>query len=167
MIEPPPAPAPLSFDDIARLVVELAERLRGEQDVMLVITRGGLIPGGILAYLIGIKNILAAAVEFYDDEGGRRPEPAFHQFPSASLLRGKRVLIVDEVWDSGRTIQAVTRRVREAGGLPTTAVLHFKPGRSEVGERPDHFVVETDDWVSYPWTKVLAYLEGRAVLPAS
>ncbi len=38
---------------------------------MLVITRGGLIPGGILAYLVGIKNILAAAVEFYDDDGRR------------------------------------------------------------------------------------------------
>jgi uncharacterized protein len=132
--------------------------------VLLVITRGGLIPGGILAYLIGIKNILAAAVEFYDDDGRRRPEPAFHQFPSPALLQGKRVLIVDEVWDSGRTIEAVTRRVREAGGLPTTAVLHFKPGRNEVAARPDHYVVETDDWVSYPWTKVLAYLE--AVLPA-
>ena len=161
MIEPT-APAPLSFDDIARLVVDLAGRLRGEHDLMLVITRGGLIPGGILAYLMGIKNILAAAVEFYDDDGQRRAEPTFHQFPSAALLQGKRVLIVDEVWDSGRTIQAVTRRVREAGGLPTTAVLHFKPGRNEVAARPDHFVVETDEWVSYPWTKVLAYL---AVLP--
>ncbi len=165
----PAAPAPLSFDDVARLVVELGERLRGEHDLMLVITRGGLIPGGILAYLVGIKNILAAAVEFYDDDGQRRPEPTFHQFPSAVLLQGKRVLIVDEVWDSGRTIQAVTRRVHEAGGLPTTAVLHFKPGRNEVGVRPDHYVVETDEWVSYPWTKVLAYLGRRAdgaVLPA-
>ena len=53
--------------------------------------------------------------------------------------------------------------MREAGGVPTTAVLHFKPGRNEVGARPDHFVVETDEWVSYPWTKVLAYL--RTVLP--
>ena len=71
MIEPT-APAPLSFDDIARLVVDLGGRLRDEHDLMLVITRGGLIPGGILAYLIGIKNILAAAVEFYDDDGQRR-----------------------------------------------------------------------------------------------
>lgn len=132
---------------------------------MLVIARGGLIPGGILAYLTGIKNILSAAVELYDDDDGqRRPEPVFHQFPSPALLHRKRVLVVDEVWDSGRTIEAVTRRVREAGGVPTTAVLHFKPGRSEVAARPDHFVVEADDWVVYPWTRVLAYLE--AVRPA-
>ncbi len=133
---------------------------------MLVIARGGLIPGGILSYLIGIKNILSAAVELYDDEGRRRPEPVFHQFPSDGLLADKRVLIVDEVWDSGRTIEAVTRRVREAGGVPTTAVLHFKPGRNEVAARPDHHVVETDGWVVYPWTKVLSYLEV-AVRPTS
>jgi hypothetical protein len=42
-------PDPLTFDDIARLVVDLAGRLRGTHDLMLVITRGGLIPGGILA----------------------------------------------------------------------------------------------------------------------
>src|SRR5262249_47032473 len=100
-------PAPLTFDDIARLVVDLAGRLRGEHDLMLVITRGGLIPGGILAYLAGYKNIVVAAVEFYDDDGRRGPEPAFHQFPSAELLHGRTVLIVDEVWDSGRTIAAV------------------------------------------------------------
>jgi uncharacterized protein len=140
--------------------VALAERLEGEHDLMLVIARGGLIPGGILSYLTGIKNILSAAVELYDDDGQRRPEPLFHQFPSPALLHAKRVLIVDEVWDSGRTIEAVTRRVREAGGVPTTAVLHFKPGRNEVAARPDHFVVETDGWVLYPWTKVLAYLEA-------
>jgi hypoxanthine phosphoribosyltransferase len=154
-------PAPLTFDDVARLVVDLAERLRDRHDLMLVITRGGLIPGGILAYLAGYKNIVVAAVEFYDDDGHRGAEPAFHQFPSAELLHGRTVLIVDEVWDSGRTIEAVTRRVREAGGIPTTAVLHYKPGRSEVDARPDHHVVETDDWVVYPWTKVLAYLAVR------
>lgn len=141
--------------------MELAERLRGEHDLLLLITRGGLIPGGILAYLTGMKDILVAAVEYYGDDGTRRPEPAFHQFPSPELLAGRRVLIVDEVWDSGRTIDAVTRRVRDAGGLPTTAVLHYKPGRSEVDARPDHHVVETDDWVTYPWTRVLEYLAVR------
>ena len=149
----------LSFDDVARMVVALGDLVRAEDhDVMLVVTRGGLIPGGILAYLLGMKNILVAAVEFYDDEGNRGHEPTFLQFPADPLLRGSRVLVVDEVWDSGRTIEAVTRRVRQAGGVPTTAVLHYKPARSEVRGRPDHHVVETDRWVVYPWTKVAEYL---------
>jgi hypoxanthine phosphoribosyltransferase len=152
----------LDFDDVARLVVLLGDAVAPEEhDLMLVITRGGLIPGGILAYQLGIKNILVAAVEFYDDAGGRREAPTFLQFPADPLLRGQRVLVVDEVWDSGRTIEAVVARIRQAGGTPTTAVLHFKPGRDETGLRPDHHVVETNAWVVYPWTRVAEYLAVR------
>ena len=61
------------------------------------------------------------------------------------------MLVVDEVWDSGTTIHAVTERVRQAGGHPTTAVLHYKPAHSVVPGRPDVHAVETDRWVVYPF----------------
>jgi uncharacterized protein len=141
----------VSWDELERLVGELAESVRGEYDVMLAITRGGLVPAGILAYALGIRNILIAAVAYYDDEGNPGPEPLFLQFPADPLLVGRRVLIVDEVWDSGTTIHAVAERVRRAGGTPTTAVLHYKPGRSRVPGAPDHHVVTTDRWVVYPF----------------
>ena len=84
-------------------------------------------------------------------DGKPGPEPLFLQFPADPLLVGRRVLIVDEVWDSGTTIHAVAERVRRAGGVPTTAVLHYKPERSKVPEVPDHHVVTTDRWVVYPF----------------
>jgi hypoxanthine phosphoribosyltransferase len=133
------------------LVKELAEKVSGDYDVMLAITRGGLVPAGMLAYLLGIRDILVAAVAYYDDHGAARDQPVFLQFPSDPLLLGKRVLIVDEVWDTGTTIDAVIERVRLGGGTPTTAVLHYKPGRSKVASVPDHFVVSTDAWVVYPF----------------
>lgn len=133
------------------LVKELAEKVRGEYDVMLAITRGGLVPAGMLAYLLGMRDILVAAVAYYDDHGQPRDTPVFLQFPSDPLLHGKRVLIVDEVWDTGTTIEAVIERVRLGGGAPTTAVLHYKPGRSKVLSVPDHFMVSTDAWVVYPF----------------
>jgi hypothetical protein len=45
----------------------------------------------------------------------------------------------------------VTERVRQAGGIPVTAVLHYKPARSAVPDRPDVHAVETDQWVVYPF----------------
>jgi hypoxanthine phosphoribosyltransferase len=140
----------LSWADIARLVEALCEQARGEYDLMLAITRGGLIPAGMLAYRLGLRNIVVAAVEFYDDHGRRAAAPTFLQFPADSLLRGQRVLVVDEVWDSGTTIQAVCERVRQAGGTPTTAVLHYKRARSEVEAEPDFAVAETAAWIVYP-----------------
>ncbi len=141
----------VSWEELSAMVADLADAVRGDYDVMLAITRGGLVPAGMLAYRLGIRNILVAAVEYYDDEGRPGPRPTFLQFPADPQLRGQRVLIVDEVWDSGTTIHAVTERVRQAGGIPTTAVLHFKPDRSQVPGRPDHHAVTTDHWVVYPF----------------
>ena len=142
----------VTWDELDRLVGRLAERLADHRfDVLLAITRGGLVPAGMLAYRLGLRDILVAAVEYYDDRGRPGPRPTFFQFPADALLRGKRVLVVDEVWDSGTTIHAVTERVWQAGGLPTTAVLHYKPERSVVPGRPDVHAVETDRWVVYPF----------------
>ncbi len=141
----------VSWDDLVELVARLGDQVRGEYDVMLCITRGGMVPAGMLAYRLGIRNILVAAVEYYDSAGRPAEAPTFLQFPADPLLHGQRVLIVDEVWDSGTTIAAVIDRVRQAGGHPTTAVLHYKPTHSRVDAVPDHHVVTTDRWVVYPF----------------
>jgi hypoxanthine phosphoribosyltransferase len=141
----------VTWPDLEELVKELASKVGEGHDVLLSITRGGLVPSGMLAYLLGMRDILVAAVAFYDDQGQPGDQPTFLQFPSDPLLHGKRVLIVDEVWDTGTTIEAVVERVRLGGGTPTTAVLHYKPGRSKVQSVPDHFVVSTDAWVVYPF----------------
>lgn len=142
----------VSWEDLDRLVAQLADRLERERfDLLLAITRGGLVPAGMLAYRLRIRNILVAAVEFYDDQGLPGPHPTFLQFPADPLLRGQRILVVDEVWDSGTTIAAVTERIRQAGGLPTTAVLHWKPERSLVPGAPDVHAVATTAWVVYPF----------------
>jgi hypoxanthine phosphoribosyltransferase len=141
----------VTWRELDRLVAALAVQVRGEHDVLLAITRGALVPAGMLAYRLGMRDILVAAVAFYDDEGRPGERPVFFQFPSDALLHGKRVLIVDEVWDTGTTIHAVTERVRQAGGIPTTAVLHYKPTHSLVPSVPDHHVVTTDAWVVYPF----------------
>ena len=147
-----PARDHVAWDDLDRLVADLAGQLRDERfDVLLAITRGGLVPAGMLAYRLGMRNILVAAVAYYDDEGLPGETATFLQFPADPLLHGRRVLVVDEVWDSGTTIAAVVGRVRQAGGDPTTAVLHYKPARSRVELVPDFHVVETDAWVVYPF----------------
>ena len=146
-----PAKDHVSWDDLVELVAQLGDQVRGEYDVLLCITRGGMVPAGMLAYRLGIRNILVAAVEYYDSSGRPAEAPTFLQFPADPLLHGQRVLIVDEVWDSGTTIAAVIDRVRQAGGRPTTAVLHYKPTHSTVDATPDHHVVTTDRWVVYPF----------------
>jgi hypothetical protein len=143
----------VSWEDLDRLVADLASRLAVDPppDVVLAISRGGLVPAGMLGYRLGWRDMLLAAVVAYDDEHGFRGQAEFLHFPPDELLRDRRVVIIDEVWDSGTTIAAVSERVRAAGGQPVTAVLHYKPARSRVDLVPDHFIVETDAWVVYPF----------------
>ncbi len=142
----------LSWQQIEAIVAALAQPLRGQAfDALLAVTRGGLVPAGLIAYHLGIRNILVAAVQFYTGVGRRAEMPSFLQFPADPFLHGKTVLVVDDIWDSGKTISAVKGRVLAAGGTPITAVLHYKPNASVFVDTPDHYVEATDAWIVYPW----------------
>lgn len=144
----------LSWQEIETMVRVLVGRLPRDFDAVLVITRGGMVPGCLVSELLNIRNVLVAAMQFYTGIGETLDHPIFFQFPADTILYGKRILIVDDVWDSGRTAVTVCDRVLEAGGQPTIAVLHYKPLRSRYpDQRPDYFVEETDDWIVYPWDR--------------
>jgi hypothetical protein len=144
-----------SWEQIHTMVAQLAGPLRERQfDAMLAITRGGLVPAGLLAYHLDTRNILVAAVQFYTGIGTRAAAPTFLQFPADPFLQRKTILIVDDIWDSGKTINAVQQRVVAAGGTPITAVLHYKPTASQFpDQQPDHYVEATDAWIVYPWER--------------
>ncbi len=146
----------LTWDDVDRLIEYLLPQFRREFTAMVMITRGGIIPGGLLAEAMGITHILTAAVDFPAQVQAEANKlmawPQFLQFPSDDLLAGRATLIVDDVWGSGRTITAVKNRVSAAGGFPETCVLHFNPYRSLFGNaRPDYYAAITDAYIVYPW----------------
>ena len=142
----------LSWDDVNRLIDELLPQFRGGYDALLMITRGGVVPGGILSEALDIKYILTAAVEFHTGVQKRLAWPTFLQFPGDSLLRGRNILVVDDVWGSGRTIMTVKARIETAGATSELCVLHYKPAESMFRDAaPDYYAAVTDAWVIYPW----------------
>ena len=146
----------LTWEDVDRLIDHLLPQFDLEFDAMVMITRGGVIPGGLLAEAMGISHILTAAVDFPAQMEMERAKlmawPQFIQFPDEKTLRGRRTLVVDDVWGSGRTITSVKIRISAAGGLPSTCVLHFNPYRNLFGStRPDYYAAVTDAHIIYPW----------------
>src|SRR3990172_5380414 len=97
----------LKWADFDKLFDVLLPQLQsiGPFEAMVMITRGGIVPGGLLAEAMGIQRVLTAAVDFppTDEASSLMAWPAFLQFPEEELLRGRRALIVDDVWGSGRT----------------------------------------------------------------
>lgn len=146
----------LSWNDVEQLISHLIPQFNEEYEAMVMITRGGIIPGGLLAEAMGITHLLTAAVDFPAQTEMEKTKlmawPKFIQFPDDTQLRGRQTLVVDDVWGSGRTITSVKLRVSAAGGFPSTAVLHFNPYRNLFGSaRPDYFAAITDAHIVYPW----------------
>ena len=146
----------LTWHDVDKLIDHLIPQFEREYDSIVIITRGGIIPGGMLAESMGITHVLTAAVDFPFEMERERSKffawPKFIQFPANDKLEGRRTLVVDDVWGSGRTIATVKNRVSAAGGLPSTCVMHFNPNRNLFGSaRPDYYAAITDAYIIYPW----------------
>jgi hypoxanthine phosphoribosyltransferase len=145
----------LSWDDVDQLIDKLVPQFNGTFDVMVIITRGGIVPGGLLAEALDIKQILTASVDFVELDLPKiklAALPSFLQFPEERILKARRILLVDDVWGSGRTITAVKDKIQAAQGLPSTCVLHYNPYRSLFTKtKPDHFATITDSYIVFPW----------------
>jgi len=146
----------LSWHDVEELISKLVGKLNGPYDAIMVITRGGIIPGGMIAEALKMKDVLTAAVLFQDT--GSRSQmswPRFLQFPSDPVLQGRKILVVDNLWFRGRTIISVKGRIEAAGGYPELAVLHWKKESSFFpDDKPDYYAETTDQWILYPWQRV-------------
>ncbi|QIK83980.1 phosphoribosyltransferase [Sanguibacter sp. HDW7] len=119
-------------------------------DVVVAIARGGLVPGGAVAYALGTKGVGTLNVEFYTDIGQTLEDPrVLPPLMDTSDLPGAHVLVVDDVADSGRTLALVMEILAAKGAEARSAVLFTKP-RSIV--RPDYSWKDTDLWITFPWS---------------
>lgn len=144
----------LTWSDVDQIIDILVPQLQvaGPFGAMILITRGGIIPGGMLAEILNVTHVLTAAVDFPNTSRGVAAWPSFLQFPESSLLLGRRTLIVDDVWGSGRTSTAVRGRVQASGATPYTCVMHYNPYRSLFSKaEPDFYGAVTDSYIVYPW----------------
>ena len=144
----------ITWDDVDQLMDVLLPQFKDPFDAILMITRGGIVPGGLISEALDIKVVLTAAVDFPTGTGTAKlmAWPEFLQFPDEALLVGRRVLLVDDVWGSGRTITAVKNRVEAAGGFPELCVLHYNPSRTLFSKAwPTYYAAITDARIVYPW----------------
>src|SRR5881397_1137661 len=101
----------MSWDDLGRGARELAQAVVDDgwrPDMLLAIARGGLLLGGALGYALGVKNTFTMNVEFYVGIDERLPVPMIlPPVPELVDLDEARVLIADDVADTGRTLALV------------------------------------------------------------
>jgi xanthine phosphoribosyltransferase len=159
--QPPPAqpqkPFPVSWDQFHRDARALAWRLAdaGPFQAIVSITRGGLVPAAIVARELGIRVIETVCVASYDHV--TQGELRLLKTVAADIValgggRGRGVLVIDDLVDTGKTARLVRDLLPEAH----VAAVYAKPlGRPLV----DTFITEVsqDTWIFFPWDTGLAF----------
>jgi xanthine phosphoribosyltransferase len=148
----------VSWDQLHRDARALAWRLQGETPeggwrAVVAITRGGMAPAMIVARELDIRVVDTISVKSYDHQ--TQSAPVVIKSPDAGVMGdGAGVLIVDDLVDTGRTLDVVRDHLPRAH----IATVYAKPmGR----DRVDTFITEVsqDTWIFFPWDMALQYVE--------
>ncbi|MEV6278600.1 phosphoribosyltransferase [Nocardia sp. NPDC051832] len=121
-----------------------------EPDLILSIARGGLFVAGALGYALDVKNLHVMNVEFYTGVDQRLDLPVMlPPVPQAVDLAGARVLVADDVADTGATLKLVRDFCADKVAEVRCAVIYQKP-HSEVD--CEYVWKRTDRWINFPWS---------------
>ncbi|MEE1782196.1 phosphoribosyltransferase [Streptomyces sp. SP17BM10] len=143
----------LTYEMFGRAVRELAHTIAAdgfEPDLVLSIARGGVFVAGALAYALDCKNIHLVNVEFYTGVGTTLEMPVMlAPVPAAIDFTAKKVLIADDVADTGKTLKLVHDFCVGHVAEVRSAVIYEKP-HSLV--KCEYVWKKTDDWIEFPWS---------------
>ena len=140
-----------SWAQIYQMLLSLAEKIRAdgfEPDIIVGVCRGGWPPARVISDLLENAELANVKAEFYLGVGETKGEPVITQPVSASV-RGKKVLVVDEVADTGKSLRLVKEHLIERGALEVKIVtIYYKPWSIVI---PDYYEKETSLWIVFPW----------------
>lgn len=138
------------FGTASRELAEMVAEDGFEPDLILSIARGGLFVAGALGYALDVKNLHVMNVEFYTGVDQRLDLPVMlPPVPSAVDLAGARVLVADDVADTGATLRLVRDFCADKVAEVRCAVIYQKP-RSEVS--CEYVWRNIDRWINFPWS---------------
>ncbi|WP_369252459.1 phosphoribosyltransferase [Streptomyces sp. R41] len=158
----------LTYEGFGTAVRELAQAIADdgyEPDIVLSIARGGVFVAGGLAYALDCKNIHLVNVEFYTGVGTTLPMPVMlAPVPNAIDFSQKKVLITDDVADTGKTLKLVHDFCVDTVAEVRSAVIYEK---SHSLVKCEYVWKRTDEWINFPWSVLpVVRKSGEPVTPS-
>jgi hypoxanthine phosphoribosyltransferase len=117
-------------------------------DVIVGVSRGGWVPARVLCDLLSAPVLASVGVEFYAGVGERKGRPRLTQ-PLSAAVSGKKVLVVDEVADTGKSLKLAKEQVIKEGAEEVRTVTMYAKPWSVV--EPDYHGKKTSCWIVFPW----------------
>lgn len=139
-----------SYDHFKRDILELADKCTVfEPDTILAIARGGMTVGHALSMALNIRNLQSLRCESYDDVSQRDTVTVIGE---CDFAHSKRILIVDDIVDSGKTLQTLIPMLqkRYPNIIFASAAIFTKPTALM---QPDFSLHEALDWIDFFWER--------------
>lgn len=121
------------------------KREKAEFDAIVGLARGGWIPARILSDFLGVKRLISLQFSSYEEF---KKAPLKHLDQEPLELQGKRILLVDDVADTGSSLIHAKDFIEKGGNECKTAAIYVKPWTRFW---PDYFFKEVREWVVFPW----------------
>ncbi len=150
------------FGEASRELAKMVADDGYEPEMILSIARGGLCIGGALGYALAVKNTYTMNVEFYTGVDERLEVPRIlPPAPDFVYLGQAKLLIVDDVADTGHTLKSVHDFCAGKVGEVRTAVIYEK---SHSVVQCDYVWKRTDLWINFPWSDKPPVVEREGIV---
>ncbi|MEC8503296.1 MAG: phosphoribosyltransferase, partial [Actinomycetota bacterium] len=150
------------FGEASRELARMVADDGYEPEMILSIARGGLCIGGALGYALAVKNTYTMNVEFYTGVDERLEVPRIlPPAPDFVDLGQAKLLIVDDVADTGHTLKSVHDFCAGKVGEVRTAVIYEK---SHSVVQCDYVWRRTDLWINFPWSDKPPVVEREGIV---
>lgn len=142
-----------SWDQIYKLLLNLASTVQKngfKPDIIVGVSRGGWPPARVMSDLLENPKLANVAAEFYVGVAETKGKPVITQ-PVSVSVKGKKLLVVDDVADTGESLRLVRSHLEKQGATEVKiATIYYKPWSIIV---PDYYEKETSSWVIFPWER--------------
>ncbi|GAB3908951.1 phosphoribosyltransferase [Kibdelosporangium lantanae] len=154
----------LTWELFGRASRELAEMVAADgfrPDLILSIARGGLFAAGALGYALDVKNLHVMNVEFYTGVDERLDMPVvLPPVPNVVDLTGAKVLVADDVADTGATLKLVRDFCVDHVADVRCAVIYEK---SHSMVKCEYVWRRTDQWINFPWSTLPPVVDAKVL----
>jgi len=139
----------LTWDEFVNDVLQLARKLdEARFDALAAVARGGLVVARLLSDMLGVRKIASLAIEYYERVGKRLASPRLVGGLNFDI-GGMRVLVVDDVADTGETLKLAVEYVKKAGAREAAScTVYIKPWCKF---KPDYYAKVVEGWVVFPY----------------
>jgi hypoxanthine phosphoribosyltransferase len=140
-----------AWNQLYDMLLHQAQKIQDDDykpDIIISVARGGLIPARILSDLLETRSLAFIQIEYYEGINQTRHEPYLRQCLNTQLT-DKRALLIDDISDSGRSLQLAKNSLQQNGAKEIKiATLFAKPTTIT---KPDYYEKQTSNWIVFPW----------------